>query len=411
MPVPTLNIQDYSYDLPPERIAQHPLPERDASKLLCWMNGTLKEDLFRNVAGYLPPESLMVFNNTRVIRARLLFKKTSGTPVELFCLEPLEPTREVNQAFQQKGPVTWKCLIGNARRWKSGILEMLVNISGHSVTLHATRMHKLEEGTFAIAFTWQPSGISFGEVLEGTGRIPLPPYITREDIPADLLRYQTIYARREGSVAAPTAGLHFTPTVMDKLKARNIQQEQVTLHVGLGTFRPVTSPDLTQHLMHQEQVIVQASTIRQLLQNIHKPVIAVGTTSVRTLESLYWLGVKQLTIPDLNHDEIGQWDPYTLPDDPPLEARTALECLLRMMDKSGMTQLTAITRLMIVPGYRFRIIRGMITNFHQPRSTLLLLIAAYLGTSWQDIYRYALGNGFRFLSYGDSCLFLRDQLT
>ena len=411
MLAPTINIEDYSYDLPPERIAQHPLPERDASRLLCWIDGDIKEDRFRNIAGYLPPGSLMVFNDTRVIRARLLFQKTSGTQVEVFCLEPLEPTREVNQAFQQKEPVTWKCLIGNARRWKSGMLEKQVDISGHKITLHAGRMQDLGDGTFAVAFSWQPSGISFGEVLEGAGRIPLPPYITREDIPADLLRYQTIYARQKGSVAAPTAGLHFTPTVMDTLSIRNILQEQVTLHIGLGTFRPVTSTDLSQHLMHQEQIVVQARTIRQLLQHLHKPVIAVGTTSVRTLESLYWLGLKQLTMPELNHAEIGQWDPYTLPDNQPVSASTALEALLRMMERSGLTQLTAITKLMIVPGYRFRIIHGMITNFHQPRSTLLLLIAAYLGNSWQDIYRYALGNGFRFLSYGDSCLFLHDQCT
>ena len=411
MPVPEINIEDFSYDLPLDRIAQHPLPERDASRLLCWIDGNIQEDLFRNVAGYLPAGSLMVFNNTRVIRARLIFQKATGTHVELFCLEPLEPTREVNQAFQQKGPVTWKCLIGNARRWKRGILEKQVEIAGHTISLQASRMNELGDGTFAISFAWQSSGTTFGDLLEGAGRIPLPPYITRADIPADLLRYQTIYALQEGSVAAPTAGLHFTPTVMDSLRARNILLEKVTLHVGLGTFRPVTSPDITQHLMHHEQIIVQASTIRQLLQYLHKPVIAVGTTSVRTLESLYWLGVKQLTMPELNHAEIGQWDPYTLPDDQPVPARTALECLLRMMDRSGLTQLTANTKLMIVPGYRFRVIHGMITNFHQPRSTLLLLIAAYLGDAWQDIYSYAIGNGFRFLSYGDSCLFLHDQHT
>ncbi|NQV02368.1 MAG: S-adenosylmethionine:tRNA ribosyltransferase-isomerase [Bacteroidia bacterium] len=409
MPLPKINIQDFSYDLPLDRIAQYPLSERDASRLLCWIDGKIKEDRFRNIASYIPQESLMVFNNTRVIRARLLFQKTTGTHVEIFCLEPLEPTQEINHAFQQKGPVTWKCLIGNARRWKTGILEKVGEVAGHNFTLQALRMKEMEDGTFSVAFSWHPSGLSFGEVLEGSGRIPLPPYISREDGPSDLLRYQTIYALQEGSVAAPTAGLHFTPAVMDMLNSRNILQEQVTLHVGLGTFRPVTAPDLSQHIMHQEQIVVQAGTIRQLLHHLPNPVIAVGTTSVRTLESLYWLGAGKLKDPELDQVEVRQWEPYIQPDNQLVPAAAALQTLLRMMERSGLTELTATTKLLIMPGYKFRIIHGMITNFHQPRSTLLLLIAAFLGHSWRGVYSYALKNGFRFLSYGDSCLFINDQ--
>ena len=409
MSFPRINIEDYSYDLPPDRIAQYPLPERDASRLLCSIDGNITEDSFRNIARYITPGSMMVFNNTRVIRARLIFQKSTGTHIEIFCLEPLEPTPEINKAFQQKETVTWRCLIGNAKRWKSGVLEMPVEISGRKFNLQASRIKETEDGTFSIAFSWHPSGISFGEVLEGAGRIPLPPYISREEGPADTLRYQTIYAQEEGSVAAPTAGLHFTPAVMETLRSKDILREQVTLHVGLGTFKPVNSPDLSTHVMHQEQIIVQAETIRHLLHHLHKPVIAVGTTSVRTLESLYWLGVKQLSIPDLNHAEIGQWEPYHLSGYKMIPPKAALEALLQTMERSGVSVLPAATKLLIMPGYKFRLIHGMITNFHQPRSTLLLLIAAYLGNSWKDIYHYSLENGFRFLSYGDSCLFINNQ--
>lgn len=409
MPFPETNLEDFSYNLPEDRIAQYPLAERDSSRLLCSVNGTVSEDNFRNLAGHIPKGSMMVFNNTRVIRARLIFQKETGTHIEIFCLEPLKPAREVNLAFQQLGPVAWKCLIGNAKRWRSGTLTKQVEISGRSVTLYAERGEELEDGTFSIMFSWDHQGITFGRLLEDAGRIPLPPYISRDDNPSDSFRYQTIYALMDGSVAAPTAGLHFTPAVLESLISLGIQREEVTLHVGLGTFRPVTVPDLRQHVMHEEKIIVKAETIRHLSDHFPNPVIAVGTTSVRTLESLYWMGVKQLTNPDRGQLDLGQWEPYNLAADPQVPSDTALRALLRMLDQRGLSELTATTKLLIVPGYRFHIVRGMVTNFHQPRSTLLMLIAAFLGDSWKEAYSYALAEGFRFLSYGDSCLFIHEQ--
>lgn len=407
MAIPDIHPEEYTYDLPANRIAQYPLPERDASRLICSIGNTLKEDIFRNIASYIPAGSMMVMNNTRVIRARLIFQKTSGTSVEIFCLEPLEPTKEVRHAFQQRNPVIWKCLIGNAKRWKSGTLEQCVTISGKDVILQAERRSEPEEGTFSILFSWDHAGITFGELLEEAGRTPLPPYILRQDDQDDILRYQTIYARQKGSVAAPTAGFHFTEAIVDSLKTKNILLEQITLHVGLGTFRPVSVKSLEQHVMHQEQIIVEADTIRHLLHHLSNPVIAVGTTSVRTLESLYWLGVKQYKDPEKCQNSVGQWEPYLETGEPIIPPEEALHALLRMMEQHGLSSLSATTRLIIVPGYQFRIIGGMVTNFHQPRSTLLMLIAAFLGERWKEVYQYSLEHHFRFLSYGDSCLFLR----
>lgn len=407
MPVPSIYPEDYTYDLPADRIAQYPLPERDASKLICSIGERLKEDVFRNIAELLPKGSMLVMNNTRVIRARLIFQKPSGGSVEIFCLEPLEPTKEVSEAFQQGGPILWKCLIGHAKRWKSGPLKRQMILSGTPVILQAERSGEEGEGAFDIRFSWDHPEITFGDLLEEAGRTPLPPYILRQDEEEDILRYQTIYARQKGSVAAPTAGFHFTEAVIDSLKARDIRLEQITLHVGLGTFKPITVKELGQHVMHQEQIVVEAGTIRHLLHHLPKPVIAVGTTSVRTLESLYWLGVRQLRHPARIQTVLEQWEPYNDSDLPSIPAGDALHALLQMMEQQGLSTFTARTRLMIVPGYRFRIISGMITNFHQPRSTLLMLIAAYLGEQWKEVYRYSLDHQFRFLSYGDSCLFLR----
>ncbi|MBN1199770.1 MAG: S-adenosylmethionine:tRNA ribosyltransferase-isomerase [Bacteroidales bacterium] len=407
MPVPDIHPEDYTYDLPSDRIAQYPLPERDASRLICSIGSTLKEDIFRNIANYIPAGSMLVMNNTRVIRARLIFQKASGASIEVFCLESLEPTKDVSQAFQQQGPVVWKCLIGNAKRWKSGILEQSVNISGKIVTLQAERKSELERGTFSVMFTWNNAATTFGELLEETGRTPLPPYILRQDEQVDFLRYQTIYAQQKGSVAAPTAGFHFTEAVINSLKAKTILLEQVTLHVGLGTFRPVSVNSIEQHVMHQEQIIVEADTIRHLRDHLPKPVIAIGTTTVRTLESLYWLGVKEYKDPGGNQTGVDQWEPYPDTDEPMIPPEEALNALLRKMKQRGLSALSATTKLIIVPGYQFRIISGMVTNFHQPRSTLLMLIAAFLGESWKEVYHYSLENNFRFLSYGDSCLFLR----
>lgn len=407
--IPKINIEDYTYELPSECIAQYPLAEREESKLLCSFGGTIREDSFRNIAGYIPSGSLMVFNDTRVIRARLIFQKALGTHIEIFCLEPVEPVRELNQAFQLTGPVTWKCLIGNAKRWKSGKLEKRVTISGSVVTLFAERRRDLGDKTFSVVFTWDPYGIPFGEVLEEVGRTPLPPYITREDDVSDILRYQTIYAENEGSVAAPTAGLHFTEAILNQLRIRNVTLEKITLHIGLGTFRPVSAPELSRHVMHEEKIIVKADTIRQLLQHLSKPVIAVGTTSVRTLESLYWLGIKLTHFTECDMFNIDQWEHYCQPVEELMPAADALNGLLAMMEKKGQSEIVANTSLLIVPGYKFRIVTGMVTNFHQPRSTLLLLIAAFLGSTWKEAYSYAISRNFRFLSYGDSCLFINDQ--
>jgi len=409
MCIPEISIEDYSYELPADRIAQYPLARRDESRLICSIGGTIREDSFRNIAGYIPKASMMVFNNTRVIRARLIFQKASGSHVEIFCLEPAEPVREFNLAFQLTGPVTWKCLIGNAKRWKNGKLEIRCSVSGSYVSMYAEKKKDLGDGTFSVEFTWEPSIIPFGEVLEGVGHIPLPPYITREDDVNDILRYQTIYAENEGSVAAPTAGLHFTEAILDQLRIRKVKLEQVTLHVGLGTFKPVSVPELSRHVMHEEQITVKADTIRQLLHHLSNPVIAVGTTSVRTLESLYWLGVKLYHFPECDLFDIDQWEPYGRPTEELISSADALNGLLAMMEKNGQSEIVANTRLLIVPGYIFRIITGMVTNFHQPRSTLLLLIAAFLEKSWKEVYTYALSKDFRFLSYGDSCLFINDQ--
>jgi len=404
--IPEINIEAYTYSLSPDRIAQHPLPERDKSKLLCYSDGTIFEDRFRHISAHLPPDSLMVFNDTRVIRARLLFQKPTGAIVEIFCIEPLEPTREVQQAFQQTGSCRWKCLIGHARRWKKGALEQQFEESGHRIVLTVTEKEPLGDGTYAVRFTWEPDSQSFGEVLERSGQIPLPPYINRNTEPEDQFRYQTLYANHDGSVAAPTAGLHFTKPVLRSLRKAGIRSEKVTLHVGLGTFKPVSSADIREHIMHREEIVVTEATIRHLLQSIDRPVIAVGTTTVRTLESLYWMGVKLLSMPQLTRLSLEQWDPYTLMAGRNINTKEALEQLMIYMNKRNVSHITAETQIMIVPGYSFRVISGMVTNFHQPRSTLLLLIAAYLGTDWKKVYRFALENEFRFLSYGDTCLFL-----
>ena len=406
MSIPEIDIEIYTYPLDPDRIAQHPLPERDESKLLCYIDGTVSEDRFRHLSAHLPSDSLMVFNDTRVIRARLLFQKSTGATVEIFCLEPLEPTREVELAFQQTGSCRWKCMIGNARRWKTGELQQCFKTADQHILLSAKDQEQLEDGTYAIRFTWEPASLSFGEILERSGQIPLPPYINRSTEPEDQLRYQTLYADHNGSVAAPTAGLHFTEPVLKSLRETGIRSEKVTLHVGLGTFKPVSTADIHKHVMHREEIVMKERTINHLIQSLDRPIIAVGTTTVRTLESLYWLGVKLLSSPELLTLSLEQWDPYILAEGLDISAKEALEQVLIYMKKVGTSQITAETQIMIVPGYRFRIINGMITNFHQPRSTLLLLISAYLGPDWKRIYSFALKNKFRFLSYGDACLFL-----
>ena len=398
-----IDINDYDYDLPENRIAQHPVNERDASKLLIYRTDCLNHDTFRNIGAYIPRHSLLVFNNTRVIRARILFTKVSGAVIEILCLEPLAPSG-YEISFSSAKPVEWKCLVGNLKKWKGGIISVPFKNKGEKYELRAEKI-KDEGEAWRILFSWNCSGLSFGEVLELTGHIPLPPYINREDAPEDAKRYQTVYSLINGSVAAPTAGLHFTDDVMEKLKQKQIKSTFITLHVGAGTFKPVKSKNISDHEMHCEHFTVTQRTIEQLLE-YQGNVIPVGTTSVRTLESLYWLGVKLMNDPSVDPAglTLNQWEAYSLNQGIP--AADALTSILSFLKKSCRLSLEASTSIMIVPGYRFRIINGMITNFHQPRSTLLLLVSAWAGKDWKNIYNYALENNFRFLSYGDCSLLI-----
>ncbi len=404
-----INIASYDYPLPENRIAQFPLDKRDRSKLLICNKGKISEDIFYNISLHLPQASLVIFNETRVINARLLFHKDSGSPVEIFCLEPLSPFRDHQQAFQQKEQAEWLCLVGNSKRWKGGKLELSAGNKGQSINISAERLLKMEGGTSRILFSWTPPELTFSEVIEKAGNIPLPPYINRKPVSRDEVTYQTIYARHDGSVAAPTAGLHFSDDVMDSLKERNIDILKIILHVGAGTFRPVISNDLAGHEMHAEQVYLPVESLEILKRSLHKPIIAVGTTTTRLLESLYWHGVKVIKgISEGAVMNVKQWDPYDLPGTKNITREESLDAVIGGCKKSGTTVLQGKTSLLIAPGYRFRYPDILVTNFHQPRSTLLLLIAAFIGEDWRKAYQYALDHDFRFLSYGDSCLFYRN---
>ncbi len=365
-------------------------------------------DRFSNLAGKLGRDPFLVFNDTRVVRARLQFTKSTGGAVEIFCLDPTDPA-EPESAFHAVSGSAWKCLVGNSKKWKEGPVELYgeeVAGNGRQVTLQARREAPAEDGTFIIRFAWEPGELTFSEVLESLGHVPLPPYIHRDDTVQDRERYQTIYAAHDGSVAAPTAGLHFTPAVMESLRARDGRFGYVTLHVGAGTFRPVAEPEVSRHVMHSERISVTAETIRQILANRDRHLTAVGTTAARTLESLYWAGVKLIIDGPSIHPETGQWDPYLEKYDTGVAAEEALHAILGYLEAKGLDAYRGETRLMIVPGYRFRLVGGLLTNFHMPKSTLLLLVSALAGETWKEAYRYALANGFRFLSYGDACLFL-----
>ena len=402
-----IQINEYTYALPDERIAKYPLAERDASKLLIYRGGQIRETLFRSLPDCLPDGALLVFNNTRVIRARLLFRKDTGAMIEIFCLEPAVPS-DYEQSFAQTAHCIWHCLVGNSKRWKSGQLHTTVTVGGEPVTLSAERVSVAGEAGDLVDFRWDNPRCTFAEVLESAGVLPIPPYLHRETEAQDLQTYQTVYSKVKGSVAAPTAGLHFTPAVLAELDARGIEREEVTLHVGAGTFRPVKSDTIGGHAMHTEHFAVTRRTVDRLLA---KPehVIAVGTTSVRTLESLYYIGCALVRGgADESADEaftVGQWEPYDA-DAPTLTAEEALRAILCYLDRRGMDRLWAATQIIIAPGYQFKIVRGMVTNFHQPQSTLLLLVSAFVGGDWRTIYDYALSHDFRFLSYGDSSLLL-----
>ena len=399
-----LLISDYSYKLPEEKIAKYPLPQRDESKLLIYENGKIKEDIYFNLDEYLPSETLLVFNNTKVIEARLLFQKSTGSIIELFCLEPADEYKDITTAMMQKKKVIWKCLLGGAKKWKGEPLVKLIHNDSRQILLIAKKISKKND-YFLIEFSWNDSTLSFAEILHYAGSVPLPPYLHRYAEETDKERYQTIYAKYEGSVAAPTAGLHFTERLFEKLNKKNIQKDFVTLHVGAGTFKPVKTETIEAHEMHAEFFEVRRSLIENLLQHLTKKIIAVGTTSLRTIETLYWLGVKAIHQPNILQDnlQLDQWEVYEL-NVGEITAEQALHALLNWMDKNDAQTLITKTQIIIAPGYALKIANALITNFHQPQSTLLLLIAAVISDDWKKVYDYALKNDFRFLSYGDGNL-------
>lgn len=399
--IKNLSIDAYDYPLPEDRIAKYPLAERDASKLLVYRDGTIQASQFRNIADFLPEKALLVFNETKVIRARLQFQKETGSHIEVFCLEPDD---DYQIAFSSASPVRWKCLVGNSKRWKEGTLQMALQVGGQTVMLTAMRIERNDQYS-EIEFSWTPSNLPFATILEAAGEIPLPPYLNRDAEPDDRERYQTVFARYDGSVAAPTAGLHFTKPLLEQLQSKGFELDEVTLHVGAGTFRPVASETIGGHPMHSETIIVRRSLIQNLIRHLGGPIIPVGTTSTRTLESLYWLGILLAEQGNaLSELHVEQWYPYG--NHQPIGTKEALQRIIDYLDTHHLTRLEASTSLMIAPGYTMRVITGLITNFHQPKSTLLLLVSALIGDHWREAYRYALDHGFRFLSYGDSCLFL-----
>ena len=426
-----ISISDFTYHLPEGSIAAFPLEERDASKLLIYKDGNISEDIYKNIAEHIPANSLLVFNNTKVIQARILFQKPTGGTIEIFCLEPHEEVNEFNVIMNKKGKVKWKCMIGGASKWKEGVLNKEreirnkeleirneereirnreLEIRNEKIEMKAELVEKLPDA-YVVELSWQPADYSFAEVLDLFGDMPLPPYIKRKAEAIDKERYQTIYAKHEGSVAAPTAGLHFTENVFTSFDKKNISKAYVTLHVGAGTFKPVKTELLQGHEMHSEWIDVRIETIEQLLDNTGN-IIAVGTTSLRTIESLYWMGVKTILQPSVTIEElpIHQWDVYELPlAETKYTVEEAMNGLLKWMKQNDMRRLFTSTQILIAPGYQYKIAKAIITNFHQPQSTLLLLVAAAVGNKWERIYKYALENNFRFLSYGDGSILYVSQ--
>ncbi len=398
--IPEIRIEDFNYALPDDRIAKYPLAERDASKLLIYNGGDVRERVFKDIAEEIPADAIMVFNDTKVVPARLFFKRVSGAHIEVFCLEPHGPA-EYNVNFACTESCSWTCVIGNAKRWKDDVLSLDVQ-GGELAAIELKASLVSRDGqTGVVSFSWK-GGIPFSRVLELCGQIPIPPYLNRATESIDTERYQTLYARVRGSVAAPTAGLHFTAAVLDRLAGKGVDIEKVCLHVGAGTFLPVKSSLISGHSMHREPFSVRLDFLKNL-RNSGKKVVAVGTTSVRTLESLYYVGVS--CIEKGAPDDVGQWDPYAR--EYPYTLRDALDAIINYLEDSSLDELKVGTRIIIVPGFRFRVTDMMVTNFHQPQSTLLLLISAFVGGDWRRIYDYALGHSFRFLSYGDSSLLYR----
>jgi len=393
------NIVSYTYILPEDRVAKYPVKERNKSKLLIYHKGQIDKTRFESIGKYLPAGATLVFNNSKVVHARLPFKKSTGARIEIFCLSPVEPS-SYEEVFNARCECHWKCMVGNLKKWKNGILEKSITLPGGTIHLKAFRELQVNNNII-VRFTWD-GNVPFSEVIQHAGHIPLPPYLNREAEPEDLKRYQTIYSKIDGSVAAPTAGLHFTPSVFDDLQGREIKMMELTLHVGAGTFQPVRVDNFIDHKMHTERIIITSTLIEKLLETKGE-LIAVGTTSTRSLESIYWIGVKlKLNQPDFNHVKQFPYKDFNKF----IDVKESLESIKHYMHDSSVPVMEASTSLMIVPGYPFKMVHGLVTNFHQPGSTLLLLIAAFVGDDWSKIYDYALENGFRFLSYGDSSLIL-----
>lgn len=407
-----IEIKDYDYELPAERIASHPLPNRDESKLLVYRNSetkedVIKEDVFKNISQYIPEDSILIFNDSKVVKARIIVENASGQKIEIFCLEPIQPSREFQMAFAATKKSKWLCMVGNAKKWKEDTIIHNFFTKGKVVELRVRKSEPVN-GVYEIDFEWNPIELTFSEVLMRVGHIPLPPYIKRADQRADAERYQTVYANLEGSVAAPTAGLHFTQEVLEVLKAKGVDEEFVTLHVGAGTFQPVKSDKIGEHNMHGEKFFVSRSLIEKILNRGNKKIIAAGTTTTRTIESLYWLGLKLIENSSVKTDnlKITQWEAYNNENERKYSVNDAMQSIVDYMKFHEIQTLECETEIIITPGYRFKIIDGLITNFHQPKSTLLLLIAAFTNGKWKDIYDFAMKNDFRFLSYGDSSLIL-----
>lgn len=401
-----IQIKDYTYTLPDERIAKYPLPERDKSKLLVYKNSNITEDVYLNLANHLPDNALLVFNNTKVVHARIFFETATGAKVEVFCLEPADGNTEMVQVMSSTQTVRWKCMVGRASKWKEKLLTKKVG----NFTLTAELIDRIPDA-FIVEFTWQPANLTFAEILDKAGVMPIPPYLKRDADEVDLARYQTVFAKYEGSVAAPTSGLHFTERVLNSLKQKNIATTEVTLHVGAGTFKPVKSETMQGHEMHAELIDVTAATLQTLINNTEGNILAVGTTSLRTIESLYWMGVKALQNPAsaLHNLEIKQWDAYDLlPAETPSTAQ-ALTALLNWMQRNNHSRIICKTQIIIAPPYKLKVAKALATNFHQPNSTLLLLVAAVIGNKWKEVYDYAMQHNFRFLSYGDGSLLFADN--
>lgn len=414
-----IHISDYNYDLPDSRIAKFPVSPRDTSKLLFYRHGEISDDIFYNLPKYLPQKSLMVFNNTKVIQARMHFRKETGALIEVFLMEPAAPT-DYELMFQTRGECSWLCMVGNLKKWKEGSLVRNFDVAGSTINFKATMRRDIIDaksgGTnYWVDFAWDNPQVSFAEILDAVGELPIPPYLNRETQDSDKTTYQTVYSKIKGSVAAPTAGLHFTDKVLAAIDAAGVRREELTLHVGAGTFKPVKSEEIDGHTMHTEYVCVRRDTLQTLL-DYDCCAIAVGTTSVRTLESLYYMGVKLEANPDAAEEDLHvcQWEPYEKADGTPVDGnlidgitpQKAISNIIAWLDKNNLKTLHSSTQIIIAPGYEYKIVKVLVTNFHQPQSTLLLLVSAFLKGDWRNVYDYALSHDFRFLSYGDSSILI-----